>query len=55
MRVLLFAFQVLAGLTTLSLLGTIIVRAYHGRPSRRLPRWTLGFVAAFVVLTLLRQ
>lgn len=52
---LLFALQVMTGLTSLSLLGVIIVKAYHGYSPKRLSWWALGFTTVFVLLTLLRQ
>ena len=55
LETLLFALQVLTGLTTLSLLGVIIVKAYQGYSPERLSRWTLGLTTVFVLLTLLRQ
>ncbi len=53
MKTLLFILQVCTGLSTLGLLALTIIKAYHGHPSRRLTGWILGFMTAFVALTLL--
>lgn len=53
MKTLLITLQVCPGLATLGLLGLTIVRSYHGHSSRRLAGWILGFMTAFVALTLL--
>ena len=52
MKTLLFLSQILTGMTSLGLLVWCAVRAYRGHPSKTLSKWTLGFAAAFVILTL---
>ena len=54
MKTLLLQLQIFTGFTALGLLGLAVINAYHGQPpSRKLTRFTLGFSAAFVVLTLM--
>ena len=53
MAILLLILQAVAGLASLGLLTWSVIKAGSGHPSRKLARWTLGFSATFVVLTIL--
>lgn len=54
MKTLLSLLQVCSGLATLGLLGLAIIKSYHGHASRRLARWILGFMVAFVTFTIMQ-
>ena len=53
MKTLLLLLQILTGFASLGLLILTVIKALKGHPSRVFARWTLGFAAAFAVLTML--
>ena len=53
MKTLLLLLQIMTGFASLGLLIMTVIKALKGHRSRVFARWTLGFAAAFAVLTML--